>query len=71
MSEKILEVNDVARRLRVSPDTVRRWCEGGAFPNALDVGTRTKRHWRIPEGDLERVRVFEGTPADLEAGTLI
>lgn len=53
--ERILEVSQAARILKVSPATVGRMCEARLLPGAFDVGTRTRRHWRIPESALKAV----------------
>lgn len=53
--ERVLEVSQAARALHVSPSTVRRMCEAKLLPGAKDVGTRTRRHWRIPEQALQAV----------------
>lgn len=44
-------VADVARRLGVSRQTITRHIEAGGLP-ALDIGTRTRRFWRINAADL-------------------
>lgn len=65
MSERVLDVSQVARRLSVSRDTVRRMAERGAFPGAYTVGAGTRRYWKIPETALSDVRsVSELTEAD-------
>lgn len=52
--ERILEVSQVARKLRVCPKTVRNYCEAKLL-RAYDIGTRTRRHWRIYESSLSAV----------------
>ncbi len=46
-----LTVADVAERLRISQETVRRWIRTGALP-VLDVGG-PKAGYRVREDDLE------------------
>lgn len=53
--ERILEVSQAARARKVCPATIRRMCEAGMLPGAYDAGTRTRRHWRIPEAALKHV----------------
>lgn len=34
------------------PDTIKRWCIQGKFPNARNIGGRV---WLIPKSDLDRL----------------
>lgn len=44
----------LARELDVSPETVKRWCRQGRFPNAYQQPRGRKCFtWRIPAGDLD------------------
>lgn len=75
MSERIVDTAQAASLLNVSTDTIRRWCEDQdddgrsiVFPRAYAIGTRERKYWRIPFGDLSVIRVFK-TPEGLEGGT--
>jgi excisionase family DNA binding protein len=49
-SERLLTVADVAERLAVNPETVRRWLRAGRL-KGFSLGS-DKAGWRIREGDL-------------------
>lgn len=49
----MLKVTEVAERLEVLPSTVRIWCRGGRFPNAIQEETLRGPVWLIPESDLK------------------
>jgi excisionase family DNA binding protein len=51
MEEQWFTVDEVARRLKVSDQTVRRWLRAGALVGR-NFGGRTG--YRIPEAELER-----------------
>lgn len=68
MRERIVDTTVAAEILVVSPDTVRRWCEDGVFPNAYPIGTKDRRYWRIPVSDLSVIRTLPAPPG-LEGGT--
>ncbi len=53
MSETDLSTGQVATRLGVIADTVRKWCRRGLFPNAYEVEESRGSVWMIPERDLE------------------
>lgn len=48
-----LTTADVARRLGVSPITVRLWCRRGLFKNAYEREESRGSVWIIPEKDLD------------------
>lgn len=50
--ETMLKVPEVAERLDVLTSTVRIWCRGGRFPNAVQEDTLRGPVWLIPESDL-------------------
>jgi excisionase family DNA binding protein len=50
--ERMLTVQEVVARLRVHPNTVRRWLAAGELKGARLGGT--KAGWRIPESEVER-----------------
>ena len=50
--ETLLTVQEVAERLRVNPETVRRWLRQRRLRGALLGGDRAG--YRIPESELER-----------------
>ena len=57
-SPRLLTVDDVAARVRVSKETVRRWLRAGQLRGRLLGGT--KLGYRIRESDLEQFLAFEG-----------
>ncbi len=59
-SEALLTVPEVAARLRVTPDTVRRWLRHGKLRGVMLGGTRTG--YRIREGEIDALvkRAEEG-----------
>ena len=50
MATELLTVNDAATKLKVNPQTVRRWIREGLLP-ATKIG---KRQWRVRREDVER-----------------
>ena len=48
--EEIMTVEEVAAYLKVSKNTIRRWCVKGKLP-----AFKIEREWRIYREDLERV----------------
>jgi excisionase family DNA binding protein len=48
--DEIMTVEEVATYLKVSKNTVRRWCLKGKLP-----GFKIEREWRIYKKELERV----------------
>uniref|UniRef100_A0A831X6V0 DNA-binding protein n=1 Tax=Thermorudis peleae TaxID=1382356 RepID=A0A831X6V0_9BACT len=51
MAEPMLTVREVAERLRVNAETVRRWLRSGQLKG---VWLSDRAGWRIPAGELER-----------------
>lgn len=51
--ERLLTVAEVAERLRLNPETVRRWLQTGKLHGFRAGGT--KAGWRIPEGEMDRI----------------
>ena len=49
---QLLTVTEVAERVRVSPELVRRWLREGRLRGVRLGGTRLG--WRIPKSELER-----------------
>jgi excisionase family DNA binding protein len=61
MSTSVLTVNETAKRLRVTTETVRRWCrDGTVFPHAFQL-PGGQNPWRIPERDVEAVEQGRST----------
>ena len=56
----LLTVPEVAERIRVSPELVRRWLRQGRLRGVRLGGTRLG--WRILDADLERFLVAAGLP---------
>jgi len=50
--DRLLTVQEVAARLRVNPETVRRWLRQGRLQGALLGGDRAG--YRIPAAEVER-----------------
>jgi len=53
VTEQLLTVQDVALRLRITPETVRRWLRTGKLRGALLGGD--KMGYRIAEGEVMRL----------------
>jgi excisionase family DNA binding protein len=61
MSEdRLLTVQEVAARLRVDPETVRRMLRAGRLHGTIPVSPRAG--WRIPESEVQRL-IEEGKAA--------
>jgi excisionase family DNA binding protein len=60
MGTELLTVSEVAARLKLNPQTVRRWIRRGTLP-ATKIG---RKEWRIRADDLEQ-RL--GEPGDIAA----
>lgn len=52
-AETMLKATEVAERLDVLASTVRIWCRGGRFPNAVQEQTLRGPVWLIPASDLK------------------
>lgn len=50
--EELLTVDEVAKRLRVTPETITGWLRG---PNPVLVGYRFKGVWRIKADSVEKM----------------
>ena len=53
MSERVLTVPEVAERLRINEETVRRWLRTGKIQGVRLGGTRAG--YRIPESEVARL----------------
>ena len=53
MSERVLTVPEVADRLRINEETVRRWLRTGKIQGVRLGGTRAG--YRIPESEVDRL----------------
>lgn len=60
MIGELMTVEEVASRLRMNPQTVRRWIRRGLLP-ARKVGAK---EWRIASADLERM--VQPTPEEFK-----
>jgi excisionase family DNA binding protein len=58
--DRLLTVNEVAARLRVNPETVRRMLRDGRLCGSIPVSPRGG--WRIPASEVERVLEGEKKP---------
>jgi excisionase family DNA binding protein len=56
--ERLLTVPEVAERLRVNPESVRRWIRSGRLKGVLFGGTKTG--YRVAESDLKRFIATSG-----------
>jgi excisionase family DNA binding protein len=61
MAERLLTVSQVAERMQVNPETVRRWLRSGRLRGSLPGGD--KAGWRISEADLQRF-IDESVPGE-------
>jgi excisionase family DNA binding protein len=52
MKEQYVTVAEIAQRLRVHDESVRRWLRAGRFPNAIKLPDDRRGEWRIPVGDV-------------------
>jgi excisionase family DNA binding protein len=56
---EFLTVSEIAKRLSMSPQTVRTWIEEGMLR-----GIRVRKVWRVPRADIEALLAsLEGGPA--------
>jgi len=62
VNDELLTVTQVAERLKVNPETVRRWLRAGQLRGTL-LGDRAG--WRIPESEL--TRLLSGEAKDQES----
>lgn len=61
---EFLTVSQIAKRLSMSPQTVRTWIEDGMLR-----GIRVRKVWRVPRQDFERLLAsLEGGPAAAAGG---
>ena len=60
-AERLLTVDEVAERLRVAPETVRRWLRAGRLKGTRLGGT--KAGYRVAEADV-RAFLERGDPQD-------
>jgi len=58
MADELLKVREVAERLRLNPETVRRWLLSGKLRGVRPGGT--KGGWRISVSEVDRVLEREG-----------
>lgn len=63
----MLTVNEVAERLRLTPNTIYRWLEAGRIPGALKL---PNDQWRIPESEVEKLLApsMDAEVSEREAG---
>ena len=62
--EQFLTVAEVAVRLRVNPESVRRWLRQGRIRGVMFGGRRTG--YRIPKGEVERFIQSGGEPPEAQ-----
>lgn len=65
----LVDVRQIASRLGVGEDRVRRWIEEGEFPNAVDLGAGSRHFWRVPTTDVDAFvngRRVGSTPAPMD-----
>jgi excisionase family DNA binding protein len=61
--EKLLKVPEVARRLRVGEETVRRWIAEGLIEVIILPRNGSKRQYRIRQSALDRL-MSQGQPVE-------
>jgi excisionase family DNA binding protein len=64
MASELLTVEEAASRLKMNPQTVRRWIRRGLLP-AAKVGPK---QWRISAADVD-LRMAEATPTEMKRRT--
>ena len=64
--ERLLTVPEVAERMRVTAETVRRWLREKRLRGVRVGGTKTG--WRIPESEMRRLLSGGSFPAPMSAG---
>jgi excisionase family DNA binding protein len=62
VTEQLLTVQDVAVRLKITPETVRRWIRAGKLHGALPGGD--KMGYRIAEREVTRLLEQTGAMSD-------
>ena len=62
MTEQLLTVQEVAERLKITPETVRRWLRTGKLRGALPGGD--KMGYRITEREVTRLLTEAGATSD-------
>lgn len=50
---RFLKVPEMAREIGVSEEKVRTWCSTGQIPNAINIGDKVNRFFRVSEADWE------------------
>src|SRR5258707_6502 len=53
-----MTVSDIVRDLdnAVSQDKVRNWCRNGKIEGVLNIGDKTKAHYRVPKASWEKFK---------------
>jgi excisionase family DNA binding protein len=64
--ERVLTVAQVAERLQLNEQTVRRWLRTGKLKGTLIGGT--KAGYRVPESEVARILAGEMSPLAASAG---
>jgi len=62
MTDELLTVEEVAARLRVNPETVRRWLRSGRLAGYRPVTDQAG--WRVAKSDLERLLAQQRTEGE-------
>ena len=65
VAEQLLTAQDVAERLKITPETVRRWLRTGKLHGALPGGD--KMGYRIAEGEVARLLGAAGATGGFNA----
>jgi excisionase family DNA binding protein len=62
--EELLTVHEIAGRLKVNPETVRRWLRTGSMKGAIRSNSMG---WRAPESEVQRL-LLAGRPGADKGG---
>jgi excisionase family DNA binding protein len=65
VEEELLTIQEVAQRLRLNPETVRRWLNNGRI-HGYKLGS-DRAGWRIPASEIPRVLTAGDAPDQTEA----
>jgi len=67
MQGPFLTTGEVARRLGLSPDTIKRWCRSGKLQGAYWLYGSRQKGWRIPDLAVAMVELHEQQAQEYQA----